>query len=157
MPHRLILCTAACLAVVTQPASARPTANDVDAEPLPTALTDWHRDARDECERGGGTFRDGDYWQTGDFNGDGQPDFLVTRAVFRCRGNDIFAGGTAGDGYEVLVSSGSGYVFASEGILAHDAEIVSRAGKTVVLTPDIDDPGIEHMWAWDGSKLALVR
>ena len=157
MLHRLILCSTACLALASLPASGQSGTNDIDAEPLPAALTDWHRDARDECERGGGIFRDGDYWQTGDFNGDGQPDFLVTRAVFKCKGNEIFAGGTAGDGYEVLVSSRGGYAFASEGILAHDAEMVSQGGKTVVLTPDIDDPGIEHMWAWDGSKLARVR
>jgi hypothetical protein len=149
MSHRLILCTAACLAIAGTPASAR-------EEPLPAALTDWHNDARAECERGGGTFRDGDYWQTGDFNGDGRPDFLVTRAAFGCDGNDIFSGGTHGDTYEVLVSTATGYSLVEEGILAHDAKVAERAGRTVVLTPDQDDARIEHHWAWDGSKLAIT-
>jgi hypothetical protein len=154
MSHRLILCAAACLAVAALPACAREPA--AGSEPLPTALTDWHDAARAECERGGGTFRDGDYWQSGDFNGDGRPDFLVTRAAFGCDGNDIFSGGTSGDTYEALVSTATDYRLAEEAILAHDAKIAERNGRTVVLTPDDDDSTIEHQWAWDGSKLAIT-
>lgn len=151
MSHRLILCTAACLAIAGTPANAQKTG--LAAEALPAALTDWHNAARDECERDGGTFRDGDYWQSGDFNGDGRPDFLVTRAALGCEGNDIFSGGTRGQIYDVLVSKATGY--SEESFLAHDAKVAERAGRTVVLTPDHDNPKIVHHWAWDGSKLAV--
>lgn len=125
MSRRLLLCAALSLGIACSPAQSRPAPS---GEPLPAALTDWLREARNECEGGGGTFRDGDYWQSGDLNGDHRPDFLVTRAALGCEGNDIFSGGTAGDVYEILVSGKSGYAFAAEGILAHDAQ--SRGTET---------------------------
>lgn len=168
MPHFSLIFTLLAMVSATgctpapAPASDSETSSPTEAasEPLPLALREWFQAANAECTRSGGVFSssedDGAYWQAGDFNGDGQPDFLVTRAALQCSDTMIFSGGTRGQAYEVLISTSDGHVLLDGGILAHDADVVQRQGRTVVLTPDPLDEEMLQYWAWDGSKLAVT-
>lgn len=124
-------------------------------DPLAPVVRQWITDARTQCVELGGIFRERGAIQYGDFNGDGKRDYLLSQDGLMCTDNEmLFEGGTRGSTHEIAVSQGDTYVMVDEGILAHDAEIAQRNGRTVILTPDHEDPRIKHHWVWNGTRMA---
>lgn len=129
---------------------------------LPREVVAYAGESRQSCEEEGGRFSiTNRYYETGDFNGDGAPDFVLS-PNFDCAlpdgtGAMFFAGGTAGPSLTVLVSGRNGYVHAAS-VSAHEMRIARRGDRDVLLFVGghgITVDGNYAVWAWNDGEMQL--
>lgn len=159
---------------VAQEASASP--SSATATPVafpPAALTAWESYARQECRAMGERFtpvrftplargatvsrRDRGGFVTTDFNGDGQPDFVVATASQGCGGAGPGAGAV-----DFVLSNAGGYR-AVEGFAGSfdSAMLKRRNGRDVVEYPggffgNCGEVAVA-IWGWNGQKMDVIE
>ncbi|MDG2532295.1 hypothetical protein P6144_01425 [Sphingomonas sp. HITSZ_GF] len=104
--------------------------------PLPREVTAWVAEQRADCvSSGSGRFvASPNFYDTADFNGDGKPDYVVTRAGMQC-GNDATWSleGPQIPGYTFFVSTPRGYVDAGFDVAAEGIRYVKYQGRDVAV------------------------
>lgn len=133
--------------------------------PLP--IVRWMQSFEPDCraQRGRLVMTDTPFMEA-DFNGDRQPDYLVSEGMFECRdrrGTDLFAGNSGRLGPEIhfLISSPEGHRQVP-GFSANPYELsIEKQGnrEVLVVTPSHSYSGDVKriVWAWNGQKMDIVE
>lgn len=178
MPFALMACgngpaDGADNSVAAVPASVALNGQSAAAEPvkqrLPPEVAQWVAEMRATCREEGGTFKGvSDHYLTGDFNGDGRTDYILSEAGINCphpdgRAEGAIGGfGRAGPPNHFLISGPNGYRMAGGFSSLLEQRNVQRRGKADVVVLDHGFNGAggaiaKVVWGWDGTKVDLLE
>jgi hypothetical protein len=135
------------------------------AKAIPVPVKSWLDEKARECRAARGRFSaPGDWYLTGDFNGDRVADYVVTVGGLDCEtptGMGPFAFGSDGPGNDFLISGNGGYR-RFEGFMGElGPQNLQRRGDRSVLVVErgAQDPNAatRAIWGWNGSRMALLE
>jgi hypothetical protein len=136
-------------------ASAAAGATPVPQAQWPAEVRAAHQINVEGCREQGGrlAIEGADYVVTGDFNGDGRPDYLVDSNYLQCSTATGYYCGSAGCGVDVLLSRPDGRLEEATGILSFQVVVSREGGRDYVTSASRHG---EVTFGWNGREFTTM-